>query len=246
MSRNSGKIIRAELNAPSDLNYGLFLASIKKVNGNTVILKDKFSQYDKLSITFDIKNEYDQTLSGKDIWLNQCGQIGYGKEENLFENFTGFIKNGVLIKPKKYWKALKGECDLFRFLTALHGYNIYDISTDYTLEVIETDKYHKLLLEDEDFIRRLINNPYGLDSSIGGVLYITPDFKEKIHNYFFPESAFSFLKNIKGNFINVNSKDIAPPFKPFFDNVSSIYCPEGYFNWNNIEPFIMNIKSTDL
>lgn len=234
-------------NLEKELSYGLFMAFVTKVIGSKVYLKDRFTTYN-FSIDFNIEDKLDISESGNLVWINQCGEIFRGKEESLKESFTHFFKMNPdktkqLLKPKKYWKAHKGEAHLFRFLTAVHGKNVFDQNTDYT---IGNNNHIKDLIADEDYIRRLINNSYGFDSSIGGMLYITPNFEEKIHDYYVPAKSINFLKNINGNLDQINLKNNSDLYQFVTNMKDPFYKPDGYFSWNNIEPFLLNSKKIEI
>ncbi len=244
MSRNTIKNDIANLD--KELNYGLFMSSINKVIGSKVYLKDRFTAYDKLMIDFKIIPEFDTTENGKPIWINQCGEIAYGIDDELKRTFISFYrvnpdKTKSFNIAKRYWRAYKGEAHLFRFLTAVHGKSIFDTETDYTLG---NKNFHQDLINDDDIIRKLTNSPYGLDSSVSGILYITPSFEEKIHDSYIPSMSLGVLKNINGDFSKISfnnsqNQGLYPFIKSMTDSYNKL---DGYFNWNYIEPFLL--KST--
>lgn len=244
MGRNKDLNIFKNLDSP--LFHGLFSGNIKNIIGNTVYIKDVFT-HTELSIIFNISEELDKTSSNKQIWLNQCGEIGYGNESDLFHSFTHFVKNSweakkivdtIEIAPKKYWKARKGECHLFNFLKALHCSNKFDPTTDYTKGVKE---YQDLIINaQEETLKYLIKNSYGLNSSIGGVLYINDSFEQIICDRYVPAKDISFLRNIKGDFSQINDKN-SPDLGEFIKYFNSGFKPKGYFHWGNIQEFLLPI-----
>jgi len=233
MSRNDVKIQYPE----EELYYGLFNASIIKVEDKKITLKDFFSKKE-LIVEFNLSLELDVTKAGKQIWLNQLGDVGYGNEKDLFDGFKYFIRNKETVGKKKYWKARKGELKLLNFLKNLHCLSPYDQSSDCMNDVT----YEDLVNNDEEGknLRKLVRSKYeNSDVSIGGVLYISSDFKEKVLNYFVPAMKIPVLRNTKGNLQNLD-KDIS--LKQIAYLFNNNFAPEGYYHWGNIIEYVHKIK----
>lgn len=236
MSRNDVKRIEFP---NKELYYGLFNGQVKNVKNQEVTLKDFLSKKE-INIKFNASLDYDITAGGKQVWINQIGDVGYGNEKDLFENFKFFMKNKVRIAPKRYWKARKGEKILLNFLKNIHGLNPFSEDTDYT----KKKDYWEGIINDEngENFKKLLVTDDGRELNVGGILYITPEFEEKVLNIFVPSMKVSVLRNCKGDFSllskDAHIKDIAYIF-------NNDYAPPGYYNWGNITEYIHKIKKHD-
>jgi hypothetical protein len=198
-----------------------------RINSYTVTLKDIFSSYE-FDIIFNLSNEYEYTKAGKEIYINQYGNIGYGNEDLLFESF----------KKTKYWQARKGERHLFSFLKALHNSNIFDPNVNLQKNqdyITNPDAFKQLFLSDHDY------NP-----TIGGLLYLDDDYCQQILNKYVPGNKSSIIRNSKGDFSKINDFTISDFVNLFINN----YNPSGIYRYDyivnfNEEPIIKNIKDEE-
>ena len=206
-----------------DLFYGIFNASIIQYKGFSIQLKDLYTDY-AFWIHFSLKDEQAFTKAGKQIWVNIKGDVGYGTEKELFESFT----------KHEYWLAKEGEVELFQFLKNFHNINPFDDSS------LRRNKYY---IDDPVMFKDLFNNDHGHTSSVGGMIYITPDFYEKILPVYFPGSKVSLVRNCKGDLTQITDYQL----KPLKLKFEPPYNPSGYFNWDRLRIFIYKSgsKSTD-
>ena len=85
MSRATRMKVKLD-NIDKNPHYGVFNASIVRISDYKLTLKDIFSSYE-FDIEFNLSEDFDYTKANKSIYINQYGNIGYGDEELLFDNF---------------------------------------------------------------------------------------------------------------------------------------------------------------
>lgn len=248
MSRNSKSIVNNTeiiINEQNHLLYGLFLTNSVKIKNNTVFIRDISGQ--SFSFDFQIKQGKDRGTNGIPIFINQTANIAFSKEENLLESFKNFGQyHAARSKPvydisKKYWESLENESILFRFLSALHNYDQFSSKTDYIIGN-SPEKHHYLLMNDEDYIKKLCNNLYGLDSSIGGLLYINENNKVCVLPYFFPAQAYSFLKNKEGKYHDIPTLKMAPSLYNYINAINNSFIPKGIYSFKPLDIYLKEEK----
>jgi len=198
-------------NIDKNPHYGVFNASIVRISDYKLTLKDIFSSYE-FDIEFNLSEDFDYTKANKSIYINQYGNIGYGDEELLFDNF----------KKHKYWQARHGEVKLFKFLKALHNPNIFD--SNFTLK--KNDNY----ISNSDQFKELFLSDYEYTPTIGGIIYLNHNYEECILDKFIPGNKVSILRNSKGNFKNLNDIHMKEIINMFNSNNQ----PEGQYNFDYI------------
>jgi hypothetical protein len=242
-----GRIVTVDFDeSKGPLRWGLFNATLLKVEDDTVILKDIFSR-ERISIDLTVDEKtLAYTNSSKKIWINQLGEVGYGEEEDLFDSFkkfrtveswntsSGKYEKGA--KPeeysdlgnKRYWHARVGEVHLFNFLKAYHNLPINSKETDYSRN---QSRYN---------LRKLLSNDSGHEPTIGGCVYVTQEGEEKVIPKYVPGCYVSILKNFNGNFANQTHYN--PSVKEFFSYFNSMINPIGYYSWENLSEWEMKRK----
>ena len=225
MSRNS-RFQNLELNP----HYGVFTAKITKIVKNAVHLKDIFTEYEFV-IHFPLSSELAFTRAGKEIWLNQFGDVGIGLPSEHFESFSK-VRNSTI--PCNVWRARKGEAHLFAFLKAYKRPNPFNANdtlkpangrpVDYTTDYME---FRRLFLIDSE-----------IEPSVGGIIYVTPEFKEIVLPHYIPSHLTSAVRNLKGDFSL--SKD--PKLVHLKNLFTKGYQPQGYYNWSHIKEFELTEK----
>lgn len=211
-------------NLDKDPHYGIFNAKVVKIEKHKVFLQDVLT-YHNFSIDFFLKDELAKTKSGKDIWINQMGEVGYGDEYSLLRSFTHFPKSD---EEKKYRLARIGDVHLMDFLRNYHYPNPFDTTIDITKGLrhyyTDYDSFKKLFVSDSEY-----------DRTIGGLLYVNEDMEEKVFPHFIPSHKVSILKNCKGDFSQVKDYTI----KNIFDND---FIPKGHYHWGSVK--LLELQST--
>jgi hypothetical protein len=205
-----------------ELNYGLFNAKINKIENYTLFMEDIITNYE-FEINFEITNKPDKTKSNAPIWVNQLGEIGYGKKEDLLKQFTHF-PNGT---EKKYREAVKGDVYLASFLRVYHNPNIYNTRSNI---------YNNLnYMNDPYDFKLLFNTDNEYSETVGGIIYINTNYEEKIFPIFIPHSKLSILKNTNGDLSEINDNSLFL----LKNKLMSEFKPKGYYHFGNIKTFIV-------
>lgn len=213
-------------NLDKDPHYGLFNAVITKIDEYKVSLRDILTDY-TFEIDFNLSSDLQTTLMGKQIWINQIGEVGYGPEHTLLTSFTHFYKSD---QKKEYRLAKNGEVLLFDFLRNLHNLNPFD--TNSTLFKSSGD-----YIEDSYYFRELFLNDHNSNPTIGGIMYVDEQMNQKIYSKFIPSHKLSIIKNVKGDFTKINDYLLKDITSTFLGN----YQPRGYYHWDNITQFVLPI-----
>jgi len=229
------------LNNNIDINetlyVGVFNATLKKATENSVILKDIFTRQE-FEIYFNIVNDtFQMTKSGKKVWINETGDVGYGEEEDLFDTFINSyaydqwddaIKkfNKRFIGTKKYWQAKKGEVHIVNFLKAYSGVNF---------EKLKNNNYN---------LKKLLLSDTGHDPTICGMMYVSEDLEQKILEKYIPGMYAALIKNTKGDFSTLTK--VPYPIKDFVTYFESGMQPLGYYSWKHLHEWTgEGINSSD-
>lgn len=210
-------------NIEKELFHGLFNAKIKKIKGNVIYLEDIVTKYE-FNISFNLSEKLVVTKSNKPIWINQLGEVGYGEEEFLLNSFLYFPKT---TNKKQYWRARQGEVHLMNFLKAYSPVNPFDKNS----YICNNNMY----ISDSDSFKKLFKNDSESERTVGGIIYVSEDFEEKVLNLYFPGYKKSIIKNCKGNFHLIEDFELKQ-LKNLFTNH---YNPKGYYLYDNISEFIL-------
>ena len=90
-------------------------------------------------------------------------------------------------------------------------------------------------ISDSDSFKKLFRNDSESERTVGGIIYVSEDFEEKVLNLYFPGYEKSIIKNCKGNFHLIEDFELKQ-LKNLFTNH---YNPKGYYLYDNISEFIL-------
>jgi hypothetical protein len=215
--------------------YGLFAGSIHKIIHTdsvlTYVVKDIYTT-ETLEIPFNIGPEETK------VWINNSGQLGFGKEEQLFTSFkhhTKVVWNKDYTKPidetilgdKTYWRARKGEASLMQLLTCSNSSNPYNQKYDFT-EGKGSDWFTEILEGDIEYLEKKAVNSYGVQMKIGGIAYVAET--QGIFQPFCPPNLIPFLIKNKGK-LDMVKKD--HHIKTFLKAIH--HGVPGYFEWQKLQ-----------
>lgn len=212
-------------NLDKDPYHGLFNAVITKIDNYKVNLRDILTNY-SFEIDFSLKDDIATTKSGKQVWLNQHGQVGYGNEEDLLKSFTTLYNS---TERKQYWPAMIGEVHLFDFLKNLHNINIFDLNAN-----LKKNDYY---VNDPFYFRELFLSDKTATLTIGGIMYVDEMMCQKVLPRYIPSHKVSILKNVNGDF----SKVTDPSLRDLTNLFTGVYKPKGFFRWENLSNFVLPI-----